>query len=178
MAHIKSQAILTRIREVLDDSAGDLRTIAYDRFAGDLPEGLDPSAIQFRAVTSARVEARITGKRVSPASPPALGNLRIYELDVEVKVIRLVETADQLDDAERDALNALAAEDGDIIAQALGYPGNLTATEAGEPTDLVSGMLVYESDSTSVDGRISEGAQTLTTTHLFRGHAIARPATA
>lgn len=177
MAYLKTAAILTRIREVLEESAGDLRTVPVGRFSGGLPEGLSETAEEIRALEAPRIETRIASKRPSPASPPVNGNLRIYELTIEVRVIRLVEPLDQLDDESRVALQALASADGDIIAQALNYPGNLTQTAAGAPTDLASGMLVYEGDASSVVGTVDGGAQTLTTVHTLLGHAIARPAT-
>lgn len=178
MAYLQSAAILTRIREVLTDGAGSVRTIPLGRFTGDLPEGLPEYAEEMRALGNARVEARIVSKRKSPASPPMSGNLRIYELRVEVRVVRLVEPLNQHDDKSRLALMALASDDGDYIAQALENPGALSETESGDATGLASGVLIYEGDSTSVVGRIADGAQTLSTVHNFRGYAISRPATA
>lgn len=175
MANIKASAIATRIREVLLQAAGTARTISTSRFDGDLPDGLDQAEDARRAVTGARIEATIGDFRRSPASPPITGDLIIYDFGVTVRVVRLIERAAQLTDSERDAVHALAAEDVDVIRQALEYPGNLTETAAATSTGIVSGLLRWESSKPATVGRVNDGAQTLTTVHQFRGHAIARP---
>lgn len=177
MAYIQAAAIITRIREVLEDGRGDLRTVTAGRFAGDLPEGLSIDAEHMRTVTGARCSADITAIRPSPASPPILGNLILYEIDVRVRVIRLITALEQTDDASHDALRALAISDVDIVRQALEYPNNLAATEAGATCDLVSGLLRYTGATQVVVGEIDSGAQTLETVHDFTGTAISRPAT-
>ena len=175
MAYIKSEAILTRIREVVDTGAGTGRTINSARFNGDLPEGLDDMENARRAVEVARHEASIIGVRRSPSSPPELGSLLLYDIDVQVRVIRALTRHEQISDPDRDVLIAQASEDADVLAQALGYPGNLTQTAAAAATDLVSGRLRYVSSKVVIRGSVNAGAQAIETVHMFAGIAIARP---
>jgi hypothetical protein len=177
MAYVKSQAILTRIREVVEESAGTLRTVPSARFLGQLPEGLAESEEARRALVKPRVHAAIIRTARAAESPPITGNLVIYDLSVEVKIIRLVTRLEQLSDTDMDALQATALEDVDVVRQALEYPGNLTQTEAGDPTDLISGLLSYVDSRIRVRREINQGAQILETIHTFSGKAIARPAT-
>lgn len=176
MAYIQSAAILTAIREVLEDGAGSLRTISA-RFAGQLPAGAREDTELAKALVKPRVEASIVGIGIAKETPPITGNFRVYDLEVEVRCVRIIRPIEQVDDDTRVATQALAADDADVIAQALGYPGNLTQTAAAAATDLVSGCLIYTRSRARVARRIDEGAQPLETIHSFRGKAIARPAT-
>lgn len=175
MAYIKSQAILTRIREVIDTGAGIARTIDPMRINGDLPEGLDNMEEARRGVEVARHEAQIVGVSRSSSSPPSLGSLLLYDVAVQIRLIRSVTRHEQISDPDRDVLMAMASEDADVLAQALEFPGNLTATAAATATDLVSGRLRYLSSKVIVKGSVNAGAQAIETVHQFAGIAIARP---
>jgi hypothetical protein len=178
VAAIRAAAITTRIREVLEDGAGTLRTISSTRFLGDLPEGLSDDAALARSTAKPRVEATIVSMAQSAASPPDNGNLHILDIEVDVKVVRIMSPVEQLDDDSRSALLALAIEDADMIRQALRYAGNLTQTTAGTACDLVSNCLaVYRGSSVKIRRAIDEGAQPVETLHRFLGRAISRPAT-
>lgn len=177
MAYIKSAAILKRIREVIEDSAGSLRTVPAGRFAGDLPEGLSDDAALVRAASKPRVEARVAGYAPSESSPPLGGNLRIYDVDFEIKLIRIVTPLEQLSDDARDALHGLQLEDAEIVEQALSYPHNLQATSTGTATDLASGLLMHQATKFAVRKPIDEGAQPLETIMTFLGRVLSRPAT-
>ena len=177
MAIIQSAAILLRIRQVLENGAGTLRTIASTRFYGDFPEGLDASTEQRRGLERPRIEARIRGISRNPASPPITGNFVLYDLAIDVEIVRPLTTAEQLTDSDRDTLRALVMDDVDVVRQALEYPGNLTTTTAGAATDLVSGLLSYRTSRVDpIASPISSGAQTLRSVHSFTGIAISRPA--
>ena len=176
MAYLRFNTALKRIREVVEQSAGALRAVPVGRFLGDLPQGLDDESAMARAISTPRVESSITSVTPSSSSPPVLGDLRIYEVQVSVKVLRVVTPLEQVSDADRDELQALAAQDADVLSQALGFPGNLTQTADGTLTEIVSGLLVYRSSSVLVGKRTDDGAQTITTTHVFRGHMLSRPA--
>lgn len=175
MAYLQTAAILTRIREVVEDGAGTLRAIS-SRFLGDLPEGLDVTEDMRRALDKPRVESSITSITRSASSPPICGNLIIYELGVDVRVVRTVTPLEQLSDDDRDALRALAAADADYVRQALEYPGNLSTTSGGVSTDLASGMLSFKSSRVVVKRAVNEGAQSVETIHSFTGFALSRPA--
>lgn len=178
MSNIASGAILTRIREVLLDGAGDLRTISATRFEGDLPEGLSESAQMMRGAVKARVEASVSSIERHPQSPPSNGSVMLYVVGVEVRAVRTVLRIEQLVDADRDTLRALCIEDADIIRQALEYPRNLTATTAGTATGIVSGLLRYAGSETRTSRGIDQGTQILSTIHSFTGSVKVTPETA
>ena len=69
MSYVRAEAITTRLREVLEQSSGVLRTVPSSRFFGDLPEGLDMSEEIRRAIENPRVNANVTrGRRSTPKS--------------------------------------------------------------------------------------------------------------
>ena len=176
MAYIKARAILTRCREVLESSAGVLRTVPASRFTGDLPEGLGDDEDMRRAMATPRIEASIQSMERSAASPPVIGSYAIFDLTILIRIVRTITPLEQLDDASRTALQALADEDVDVVSQALGYPNNMQQTAAGTACDLVSNVLLHRSSKVIVKKAI-DGAQPLETQHLFLGRAISRPAT-
>jgi hypothetical protein len=113
----------------------------------------------------------------SAASPPVTGNFLIYEVTIDVRIVRTITTLEQVSDDDDETLRALAFEDCDVVRQALEYPGNLTTTTAGVATDLASGLLSHvRSTQQRVRGAVNSGAQTVETTHRFTGYAFARPA--
>lgn len=175
MAYARFNIALKRIREVVEQSAGTLRPVPAGRFGGELPEGLNDESAMAKAASVPRVESSITSIEPSSSSPPVLGDLRIYEVQVTVKVVRVLSALEQVSDADRDELHALAAQDADVLSQALGFPGNLSRTAAGVETEIVSGLLVYRSSSVLVKKPTDDGAQPVITSHVFRGHMISRP---
>lgn len=178
MSYIRAEAITTRLREVLEQSSGTMRSVPSSRFFGDLPEGLDMNEELRRAIENPRINANVTGIRRSPASPPVNGNLTIYDFEVEVRIIRIMSTLEQLDDASLELMRSRAFEDVDVIRQALEYPGNLTTTDGGDVTDIASGMLRFVSGTVGeIKRMINDGAQQCETLVNFTGVAIARPAT-
>lgn len=177
MAFIQTGPILTRLREVLEESAGSIRTVPVDRFQGDLPSGLDPNEENRRAMEKPRVEASITRVEPHPQTPPETGNLHLLRIGVQVRLIRLMSRDEQLTDATRDTLRALAYEDADVVRQALGRHQNLRQTAAGTATDIVTGLLMYVATTFTISGAINEGAQTFESIHEFTGTVISRPAT-
>lgn len=175
MATMAAAAILTRIREVIVDSRGTLRTVPSARFLGDLPGGLPDESELARSAEKPRIEASITRVAVSPASPPVTGDLRLYDLTIEVRVIRALSSDEQVQDSQRDALRALAIEDADVLAQALCWPGNVLQTQALVATGLCSGILRYTGSEVSVRREVAQGAQIVETIHRFMGVAQSRP---
>lgn len=178
MSYLRAEAITTRLREVLEQSSGVLRTVPASRFFGDLPEGLDMGEEIRRAIENPRINANVAGVRRSLASPPVNGNLTIYDFEVEVRIVRIVSTLEQLDDASLELMRSRAFEDVDVIRQALEYPGNLSTTDGGDVTDIASGMLRFVSGTGGeIKRMINDGAQQCETLVSFTGVAIARPAT-
>lgn len=175
MAYPAYDACLTRIREVIEDSRGTLRTVPSSWFTGDLPDGLAEGEEARRGIVGPRVEASIVGQSPNPASPPCKGNLMLTDVDFAVRVIRTQVPLEQLDDDSRDALRALAAKDAEVLRQALGYPGNLATTQAGTATGIIS-LLRWVKSSVRIKRAIADGAQPVETVHTFRGIVRSAPA--
>lgn len=171
MAQLAAAAILTRVREVVEDAAGSIRIITADAYRPGAHEGLTSDAQSTQALIRPRAEARFTDVSPHGARPPEQGSFTLYAVEVEVAVTRYVGVEHMLSEDVRTTLRAVAAEDASRLAQALGWPGNLTATTAGTATGLVSGMLRHtgsqigelEADD-GQNGRI-------VTTHSFEGVA-------
>ncbi len=151
MSVIKAHAILTAIREVLEDNAGSLRQIPVDRFRGNLPTGLSEQTEMRRALVKPRIAASIQSIERHPQSPPITGNIILYSIGVEVRVVRTIVRLQQLSDEANDTLAALAVEDADYVRQALEYPHNIRGTRA-----------TVEGDGTYPTGFV--GGETLTMT--------------
>lgn len=168
MANIAAANIFTRIREVLEDGAGSVRTITAARFSGGLYSGLGRDAETLRSLGKPRVEAEIVAGARHPSSPPINGSFELKELRVTVRIVRSGTLVQKLDDDARDAAKALAVVDADLVSQALTFPGNLTTTAGGGATGIVSGLLRYESSDFSVeyDGDVSAR---IVTSHEFIG---------
>jgi len=175
MAYVRTAAALRRIRQVVEQSLGSLRTTPVGRFGGEAPEGLADESLLAKAADRPRVETSIISMTPSPATPPVIGNIRIYDVEFAIKVIRIVTPLEQVSDAHRDALMATAAEDVDILGQALGFPGNLATTATGTATDIISGLLVPQSARVVVRRAIDEGAQPIETTITMLGRLLSRP---
>lgn len=172
---LAATAILTAIREVVEDATGSVRTIADGRFEPGTYSDQARAAASVLALGNARAEVTISGLRRAPESPPVGGSFALYGLDVEVTVVRNFGVAAEVDTDTRVAIRAAALLDADLLQQALGWPGNLTQTSAAVATGLVSGLLRYEGSSPGDFATDSDGNGVLTSTHRFNG--IAKVAT-
>lgn len=177
MANIDVTAILTAIREVCDTNAGTLRTISSTRFDGGVYEGLDDDTISTRAAVRAVFEPRLTGMTLHPASPPESGSLAIYLINVEVSVYRHLDAADKLVDLTRDTARGLAFQDGDVLKQALGYPGNLAQTSSASPTGLIGENVEYKGSDLRRFDLDDNGPGLIETVHRFTGFVQVTQAT-
>lgn len=171
MAYAAFDAAQTRLRELLEASAGALRQVPASRFAGDLPDGLHIQEQDRRGeLPAAPAEAAIVSHRPHPQRYPVTGSKKLLEITVEVRVVRTLVLDAQTLDAVRDAARAIAQADGDIIQEAFGWPPNLRRTEAGAETGLRS--LVHQETRATVSGTVGESQQ-LETIHRFVGMMLA-----
>jgi len=164
-----SLAILTRVREVLEDGRGAVRTITAETYKPGTHAALDALSDSVGALGKPTIEATIADRVRHPSSPARQGSFTLEEITVSVRVVRGFDGNADLNAAARTALHSLAASDGFDISQALGWPGNMTATEAASATGLVSGQL--QDLGTSVASLEYPSGQNgrLVTTHRFRG---------
>lgn len=181
MATWSAGNLLVRLREVIETGAGTLRTTTSGKFKGQLPPGLDANEESRRALLdsdarSVPVESRVTSIKRSASSPSEMGNIALYDVNIEVRAVYPVATAATLTDATRDQIAGLAYQHADTLAQALGYAArNLATTTAGASTGLVSGGLAYVGSDYSWAGDAGKGG-TLTARHRFKGIAQSAPA--
>jgi len=168
MATADFDAILTAVREVLEDATGTLRTIGAAVYQGNLNASLSDEEMTLRALNKPLVESRIGAISRNDASPNIFGSLSLLDIEVVVRVVRHLDQAHELDDDIRDDVKALSAADGDVIMQALTFPGNLTQTSGSAATGLVSGMLSYEG-SDPPDTQQEATGSIITTEHNFSG---------
>jgi hypothetical protein len=105
-----------------------------------------------------------------------IGNLALYDLELRVRVVRTIDRTMQINDTMRDAAKALAFQDADVLAQALGFPGNLSTTAAATATGIISGLFTYRGSSSSVRGPVDDGASIIETDHRFTAIARSTPA--
>lgn len=172
--YIDTDAILTAIRDVIEDGAGNNRTISTARFDGGFYSTLARDEQSRRSLVTTRAEARIESVRLSEHSPQQPCNVYIYDLDVSVSVVRHMNNAHRLVDATRDDVKSLAVQDGDVLRQALCYPLNLTADNDGDNTGIISGRLRYIS-STPGDVELEDGeAGRIVTEHRFNCEALVK----
>ena len=162
-------AILTRVREVLEDGEGAVRAVTAGAYVAGTHTALDALADSAASIGKPTVEASITARVRHPSSPPRQSSYTLEQITVEVRVVRPFDGITDLNVTARTALNALAPSDGFDIAQALGWPGNMTATEAASETGLVSGQLFDLGTSVASIEYTSGQNGRLVTTHQFSG---------
>lgn len=166
MAYIQAEAILDRLRAILEAGAGDLRTIPADDYSGGLWGDLSPNEQSRRATYKPIAEASILGIAPHPSRCSVTSNVGLLAITIEVSVVRHVGPEHMAVDTLRDQVKALAVLDADVVSQALGYPGNLDRPTTG----IVSGLLTHvESDIELALPSDGTGPGTVTTTHVFTG---------
>ena len=177
MPTVATDAILTAVREVIEDGAGSVRTIASgDYLVGQVGARSVPG-LAHDALISPRADIALTVTGRNGASPPITGSVQLLDVSIVVRLVRSLSAHVVMDHDARQAVRALAARDADVLAQALTWPGNLAQTAAGAPTGLVSGCLrtTWRSATGDIEAAGSDSAR-LVTTHTFS--AIAQVALA
>ncbi len=171
MANVDTDAILTRVREVLEGDVLAIRAVDAGRFTGSLPPGLTDGEASRRGVVGPRYDVRLTSIEPHPSRPPNGSTLGIYTISLEVVINRHVYLDRAIVDDNRDAYFAgLAVDDGDVIRQALEYPGNLIQVFAtAAQTGLVGGALVWASSEVVRFEMPGQGPGLIESTHAFTG---------
>lgn len=168
MATASTAALLVRVREVLQGGFGELRTIVPGTYVPGFHEEQGDAAKSFAAIPVPRVEVRPTSIARNVASPSVIGSFALYDVELEVAIVRHLNQKHRLSSATRDEVMAAATADGDVVAQALSFPDSLTTTEAGVDTGLCSGLLTYGGSELRVS--LVDGAPgVVESTHKFSG---------
>lgn len=174
MANVAYAAIRKRMREILDDGNGLVRTVASSKFDGNYWTGADGWTGQVRAL--AKPVFAIPTMTTEPAAgrPMQPGSSDIERIAVRVEAEYALPPAASADDDTRDAAVAQAEQDGDIIAQAFGWPGNLTQTEAAAATGIIDGVMSHVQSRPVLE---DWDAQRLVMEHTFRAFVSVTQAT-
>lgn len=160
-------AIQRVIREALESAHGALRAIPSGTYSQGTLGADQGHTDTLRAISGPRIEASILEAKVSPSSPLEPGSIRIWDVTVQVRVVRAISREHMLSSSARDTVRGLAASDGPVIANALGYPGNYRHTSTGTAaTGIVSGRLKHAGSSIGLIEPSADGAR-LVTTHRF-----------
>ncbi len=135
-------AIRDAIRDVLTGALGSVRSMAGRDMDAGVFEGQNDSARHAKALLNThRFDVRIGRLRSHESSPVgAIGSHRIAVADITVSVLTATATVVQL--TERDELIADVLSDLEQASQALSFPGNLRASDAGNATGIVSGLML------------------------------------
>lgn len=171
MATIAANAIITAVRDVLDSAAGSLRTITAATFDGSAFAGLSDEEKSRLGTVRPNFDVRIAGIAPHGSAPPRNNSLGLYAVRVEVVVYRHVGPVHKVTASTRDTAYAAAIEDGDAIAQALEWPGNLTQTSAAVATGLVGAKLMYDGSEVSRVDLRDDSPGLIETIHRFHGIA-------
>lgn len=166
MANIAFTAIRARIREVLQDGEGLIRTVTQGRVGGDYWSGAPAEVWKPRALIRPRIDVLIDNYGPHSATGPGNHSLRVYQAEATVVSAYLLPEP-VLGDTARDAAIATAEQDGEVIAQALSWPGNLHATEGGTVTGIIGGCLTFAGWSV---GELDWNERTLVTNTRFTFH--------
>lgn len=175
MANLAADPILTAIRGVIEDGDGTARTISASSYQGGIYDSLGRDAESTAALIKPRAEANIRDVSPHPAGHNVLGSVLLRALTIEVRLVRHLNLIHATSNSLRDDLKALATRDGDVIAQALTYPGNLTTDSGANATNLVSGCLLYQSSKVGAVELDGEAGGRIETVHTFSATATVTP---
>lgn len=148
MARVNGEAIRTAIRQRLEGVLSSPRSLAPGEASGDLFVGADDYTAQMRSTVIPRFTVRITAQSRNEASPSAPSAPRLINISVSITAFRKAPNPATLPE-EYEKEKAAADSMVDAMARSLEYPGALSATLAGVPTGLVSGLLRWTSSSTT-----------------------------
>lgn len=158
-------AIRTAVAECLTGTIGSTRTVTSGKFASGVWDGQPEQTAKALAVQTStarhRFDVELGALRNHAATSIAtIGNRRIAEVDVDVRVTSNVATVAQATQRATDL--ATIAADLEMAVMALSYPSNLTQTSTSVATGIIGGCLLGPSGaSIPIIERLSEnwGAQ-------------------
>lgn len=139
---VQMTRLLTAIEELLEGTIGSVRTVTSGDFMNTVYSGQDDEAKAVQALVKKSFDVAPLTLERSPATLTERSSLVLIEARLRVSVAYRLDS--EVVKSRRKAVRAEAADDAETIRQALSYPGNLTQTNAGEDTNLVSGMLLED----------------------------------
>lgn len=170
MARLASEYILEAVREVLAGGAVSGRQVAASRFTAGATPGISDNGAARMALSANRYDVTISGSSLSKSGTVRQHGLQMYDLEVEVRCFYFMPRVALLDGDERHSVLSIAAQDSDVIHQALSYPGNLTSSSSGA-TGLAGGAMTHV--STTHEDSFDDGGDGLhKTVHTYRAIGV------
>ena len=167
MATLALGPVITAIRDVLEDAAGSHRTITASTYGGGAYAGLSNARLSTLALVRPRFDIRILKQAQHRLSPPRNNSLGIWEVSIEISAYRHIDASEKLIDADRDTAVALAANDADVFAQALEWPGNLTVDSAAHATNIIGAALIHDESQLGQFNLSDTGPGLIQTVHRY-----------
>lgn len=176
MAYVAADAIVQRLRELVQDGGGTYRAIAAARFTGGLLQGMELDEARRRGLyTEKPVEIRLDSLSPHPQRLTDAGSIQIHLVGVTIRVVRTLAVSEQVDDALLDDVRALAIEDGSALADVMSWPNNLKTTTLGSVATGIKGAQ-YRGSTARVSGTVGE-TMDIATEHRFDLTVTSTPAT-
>lgn len=143
MSNISAEAVLVRMREVIDGDSAAACAIPAGTFSGGLPPDISDTEASRRAMGTPRYDVRLRAVEPHPSRPPNADKLGLYIVRASVVVVQHVYLDQAINDDDRALYySGASTQYGDLLTQALTYPGNLHRIFAtGVDTGLVGGCL-------------------------------------
>lgn len=138
---MNGDAIVGAIRGVIRGELGSVRTVPASAFGEDVHAGVEDGAKWIRAKVKKRFDVQLSPPERTRDLGPPTANRAVLAIVVIVTLTYAVDHTEDLIDARRYEVRALAAEDALVVTQALSWPGNLAVDGAAAATGLVSAML-------------------------------------
>lgn len=174
MAYIAADAIIQRLRELVQDGDGSYRAIDGGRLQGGLATGLSAEEQRRRGMyTEKPAEISLDALNPHPQRLTYSGSIQYHLLSITIRIVRTIAIAEQHTDALRDDIRAQAIVDGSALQHVMSLPVNLAATEAATPTGILGARFL--GSTFRVEGTVGE-TMSLVTDHRFELTVTSTPA--
>jgi hypothetical protein len=172
VSYTQSAAMRTAIAELLRGSIGNVRVVPAGLFEPGVFEGQKASAKQVKVIDHRfqhRFDVSVTRQSRNAATPLSTkASYRIAQYSITIQIWTRLKAVTQIETREEQL--ARIEGDFDVVAQALNYPNNLTATLGAQQTGIVSGLLQGPDGSATPVWELVEENWEL---HLLRSRIVA-----
>lgn len=169
MTDVQALAIIRRIREVLDDGYGTLRTISSGQVSLHSGGPVDDADAAQDAMVKPRIKVRLGGWAPSDSRPmDVTGNVDAEEVTWSVEAQYYLPPEEQGEGyATTESVRAQALADCSRFKSALEYPSNLLADSTAVSTGIVAGTVIALGAAEPRESP-SDGIVMLTYVHRYR----------
>ncbi len=174
MAHIAASAIITRLRELVQDGSGSYRAIDSGRLQGGLASGMTVEEQRRRGLfTEKPAEISLDSVTPHPQRFTYSGSVQVHLLTVTIRIVRTIAIAEQHTDTLRDDVRAQAVVDSSALQHVMSLPANLAQTDAAAATGILGAEFV--GTTARAEGNVGE-TMSLATEHRFELTVKSTPA--